>query len=171
MMPILDDCTLDAVTRRVEDALTDLRETYEYVFIQSEWTITAKLMLCLTTQFPTWDVDCEYNKNLGAPKRASVAGHWKSVRPDVIVHRHDSDLNLLAVEVKKFQKQGQDKDRDKLMSYTRPPQAGGLGYKWGVHIVLGKAAADNPSLTWFEAGEVLDGREPTPPMRRRPPSA
>jgi hypothetical protein len=74
----------------------------------NERAITARLMLYLQKNFPEYDVDCEYNKdinnrNLRYSKLIYIdTNNTKKVYPDIIIHKRGlSEKNLLVIEVKK----------------------------------------------------------------------
>jgi hypothetical protein len=71
-----------------------------------ERTLTAQLAHYLSNEFPNWDVDCEYNRRGDLTKRL----HWRDgppgdqsekVYPDIIIHRRNTNANLVVVEAKK----------------------------------------------------------------------
>jgi len=72
-----------------------------------ERSITHKLAEYLQTQFPYWNVDCEYNRKGNAEKtidsHSDCTEHKKQYRvfPDIIVHQRRKNCNLLVIEVKK----------------------------------------------------------------------
>ena len=74
----------------------------------NERTITHKLAEYLQFQFPNWNVDCEYNrKGLEKKKLEGIKACRKHIAtnrvfPDIIVHRRNSDKNLLVIEFKKI---------------------------------------------------------------------
>jgi len=66
-----------------------------------EISITAKLMCALSSKFTDWDVDIEYNRDVGDVKRLMCGA---LVRPDIIIHkrkRKGRENNLAIIEVKK----------------------------------------------------------------------
>ena len=66
----------------------------------NERTITHRFGIYLDRFFLGWDVDCEYNRTGHQPKRVITDNDPKLVFPDVIIHRRDTQDNLLAIEVK-----------------------------------------------------------------------
>jgi len=73
----------------------------------NERTMTHKLAEYLQTQFPDWNVDCEYNrKGIKIKKLEGISECREHVAtnrvfPDIIVHRRNSTENLLVIEFKK----------------------------------------------------------------------
>ncbi|MDD4817790.1 MAG: hypothetical protein PHI85_07460 [Victivallaceae bacterium] len=83
-----------------------------------ERTLTFRLGMYLQELFPSWNVDCEYNKNINTLKgnkfllsrctysqkmNCSNCNDRKSctVFPDIIIHRRCTSQNLLVIEAKK----------------------------------------------------------------------
>lgn len=98
----------------------------------NERSITHRLAVHLGTLFfEDWNVDVEYNRNLGDRKQISwlargldeedVISGRKSVYPDIIVHKRNSSENLLVVEVKKMgvSERLEQYDIEKLNGYFR----------------------------------------------------
>ncbi|MFN0156991.1 MAG: hypothetical protein ACKVRP_02840 [Bacteroidota bacterium] len=75
----------------------------------NERSITHWIAFYLQQEFPDWNVDCEYNRHLDETKRLKLDPEdvktndtmGRTVYPDVIVHKRNTDENLLVVEVKK----------------------------------------------------------------------
>ena len=97
-----------------------------------ERTITHQLAVHLTTEFPDWDVDCEYNRREynvkridqilssffadGSKGNCREVYEERSVYPDIIVHQRGQDKNLLVIEVKKNNRDD-SADKPKLQEY------------------------------------------------------
>ncbi len=120
------------------------------------------------------NIDCEYNKHLGEPKKVDLeninpeefrtcncdscrdivkgniyAIEDKHFRPDILVHSRGNDKrNLIAIEVKKLRVC--PFDEAKLKALTKPRKAGGeYGYDLGVFIWFIK---NEPQFKWFAGG-------------------
>jgi hypothetical protein len=89
-----------------------------------------------------YDVDVEYNRHGGDPKRLNLPPRQAldrevratTVFPDIVVHRRNTDdENLLVIEVKK---PGEDTAYDhlKLQAFRNE-----LGYRNAAHVILGRA--------------------------------
>ena len=90
------------------------------------------------TKFQWADLDCEYNRDMGEPKRIYINDSMYSVVPDLIIHRRRSnENNLLIIEFKKKKAREEDKewDREKLIYLT--DQGGKFKYNFGLYIELG----------------------------------
>lgn len=82
-----------------------------------------------------WDVDFDYNRLQAVVKKVNGG---QAVRPDIIVHRRNTDTNRLAVELKKGSSPEPDSgDMDNLEAYRRPAAALGLGYDFALFLRLG----------------------------------
>lgn len=91
----------------------------------NERTITHRLAIYLEELFPEWNVDCEYNRLFDDVKRTiltkkilyNVDGvtpitdeNAHTVFPDNIIHRRNTEDNLVVIEVKKTTNPKPDKD-------------------------------------------------------------
>lgn len=106
----------------------------------NERSISHRLACYLEPLFPGWNVDCEYNRKHDDPKRLDITRHHvlsddtqaTTVFPDIIVHRRNTDENLLVIEMKKTtSKEGDDHDFNKLKAFKSQ-----LGYKFAVFLKL-----------------------------------
>jgi len=120
------------------------RETFLLGHDLGERALTHRLAVHLEKQFPSWEVDCDYDR-LGARTLqlphgtiVSTDDHLgKSVYPDIVVHRRDTPNNLLAVEVRKASNhQPPEHDQQKLCALT--DQKLWFAYWIGVLLILGK---------------------------------
>lgn len=99
----------------------------------NERSISHKLAEYLQQQFPEYHVDCEYNrmKSKSMDKRyitkilelsidnvKSDDTEAKTVYPDIIVHKRGTEINLLAIEIKKkTNNSSKDFDYKKLQAF------------------------------------------------------
>jgi hypothetical protein len=131
------------VTLAVNTALAELLRCDSYLLESdvNERSITHRLATYLQSQFPDWHVDCEYNRNHDDVKRLELAERQTTdvslvavtVYPDIIVHRRDTDENLLVIEMKKStNRESSEYDIQKLTAFKRE-----LGYTFAVFVLLG----------------------------------
>lgn len=113
----------------------------------NERSISHKLAEHLQTEFPEWNVDCEYKRRGYEPKRLQLE-RWharpddikaKTIFPDIIIHHRLTDENLAVIEVKKTHGQAETKDIQKLELFTKTKQ---YRYKYGLLLQI---ALDCPS--------------------------
>jgi len=115
----------------------------------NERSMTHKFAEYLQKEFPTWNVDCEYNrvgtgdtpKELDWLREQIVRAddeNAKTVYPDIIVHHRKQRENLLVIEAKKSGRDNSD-DLQKLKAFTDDPQ---YRYKFAVSLcfVTGEAS-------------------------------
>lgn len=104
----------------------------------NERSISHRLACHLEPFFSDWDVDCEYNRNHDDPKRLNIESRHTSdndleaitVYPDIIVHKRNTDDNLLVIEMKKTSSQEDDDyDLRKLDAFKRQ-----LGYHYCLFV-------------------------------------
>jgi hypothetical protein len=116
----------------------------------SERAICHRLALYLQEAFPDFHVDCEYNRHhnegdlrkrlrsedvLQAARREPKIedGDSVTVFPDIIVHRRNTNDNLLVIEAKKTTSNVPDGyDKKKLVAYQTE-----LGYRFGKFLRFG----------------------------------
>ena len=114
-----------------------------------EQSVTSCLARHLQAEFPTWNVDCEYNRD-ARDQRDVKKDSDKTIRPDVIVHKRGPGNNLLAVEVKPYwSKEDRSADYAKLSHLTGPH----FQYLLGAHIELNQ---EDSAIRWFKSGEATD---------------
>src|SRR5882672_687905 len=106
----------------------------------SERAMTHKFAEALQTVFPSWHVDCEYNRYGKVPKTIDLPERaGKNVFPDIIIHRRGRPDNLLVVEAKtsNASQEDIDYDRRKLDAYI----SGKLGYRYALFLTFTVGAA------------------------------
>lgn len=122
----------------------------------NELSITHKLACYLEKEFAEWDVDCEYNlkfdaenliKRLESIEQCSGEKMTDRVIPDIIIHKRDSNNNLLVIEIKKGYG-NLSCDIEKLKLFT---SNGEYNYKHGLFIKF--HSTDEPNLKWIENGQ------------------
>ena len=104
----------------------------------NERTITHRLAIYIQELFPTWHVDCEYNRTGIDPKELNLPelnpdkrdSDAQTVYPDIIVHQRRTNENYLVIEAKKSSSRiGSDSDFIKLNQYKNQ-----LGYEYALFI-------------------------------------
>lgn len=121
----------------------------------SERSICHRLAIYLQIHFYDFDVDCEYNcdhnderlvKRLYSPRLLAIvrahnpefSGDSVTVLPDIIVHRRNTDENLLVIETKKTTSGVPDEyDTEKLLGYRN-----GLNYRFAKFLRFGTRNED-----------------------------
>ena len=164
------------IKRRLNMAIEVLRLNDNYLLINdvNERSISHKLATYMEQTFgKTYDIDCEYNRNIGDIKKISILkSKWdelsncptedeifceKKVFPDIIVHkRGKADKNLLIIEVKKSTSTvSEDYDIEKLKYYTNPTND--LNYKYGAFIKFYTAQVryQSPEIRYFYNGKEV----------------
>ncbi|HEC93341.1 MAG TPA: hypothetical protein ENI51_10170 [Candidatus Atribacteria bacterium] len=136
---------LEIIEGKIRDAInTFIKRDRNYLMSVDiyEPTISHRIAVYLEGLFPNYDVDCEYSKNLNAPKTNSTGD---KIRPDIIIHKRGTDDNLCIIEVKKAGKDSKNgkNDREKLTDAVNR----GLNYKLGVYIGVLKRRID---ICWIE---------------------
>jgi hypothetical protein len=87
-----------------------------------------------SSSFSGYNLDCEYNRNMGKPKRTNKFPD--GVIPDVLLHRRNSnDENILVLEFKGYwNKSDRGNDHKKITEFTS--QAEDNQYKYGLGGVV-----------------------------------
>ncbi len=131
---------INAVGNKVFQALTRFLE-HDFTLLEidaNERTLTHRVAIYLQELFPEMDVDCEYNRDGHDPKEMYLPGgegdaydtDAQTVYPDIIVHRRETDENLLVMEFKKTSSRVDDKkDFMKLHEYKRQ-----LHYQYAIFV-------------------------------------
>nr|WP_295464459.1 hypothetical protein [Mesorhizobium sp.] len=110
-----------------------------------EFTITPDLAMKLQPVFPEWRVSAEWTSREDKHKRIAwndEDGKLRSrpIRPDIIVHKAHTEINILVVEAKKAtSKQKLDGDIEKLKLMTMQESSHPdyhYGYCIGVHLIV-----------------------------------
>src|SRR5216117_1757682 len=112
-----EEFTQEEIRQKVRIAIDTVVKKDRYLLEQdvNERSITHRLAMYLDAQFDGWNVDCEYNRINGEPKRLySAEEHLsasdeplaadtkgRTVFPDIIVHHRGKRKNLLVIEIKK----------------------------------------------------------------------
>lgn len=98
-----------------------------------EEAIAAHFASYLKPHLPELHVDCEYNLMGDAPKAVTYDENPQRVFPDIIVHRRHTDVNILAIEIKKdTNREPDERDISKLRAYRRE-----LRYRYALFLRLG----------------------------------
>jgi hypothetical protein len=116
------------------------RDSYLLRVDANERSITFQIARYLAAEFPEFDVDCEYNRDGVDPKKLRYMDlnpdkedtFARTVFPDIIVHRRNSENNYLVIEAKKTtNRDSRDIDFDKLAGYKRD-----LRYRYALFLEL-----------------------------------
>jgi len=136
-MPTL---TAEIVDSKIRQAISELlkHDSPLLKFDVNERTVSHQLAIYIKTEFPDWDVDCEYNRNHDDIKRLRLPREKvdsddtfaQTVFPDIIIHHRGTDENLVVIEIKKSSNpQSPDRDFQKLTAFKSQ-----LGYEYAVFI-------------------------------------
>jgi hypothetical protein len=153
-MSVRDNEERATVERLVRAALETLLKRDGFLIAKNvnERSITHWLAVYLQEHFPTWDVDCEYNRDGHAPKELHLPAPQidaedtdaTTVYPDIIVHKRGTPNNLLVIETKKTtSRRSAQFDISKLKQYQEQ-----LGYTYGLFIEF--LVADTPDVSRFD---------------------
>jgi hypothetical protein len=115
-----------------------------------EQTITAHLARYLGEELPTWNIDCEYNRDGRDRRDVKRDQHGAAMRPDIVVHRRRNTENLLAVELKpSWSASDRTEDFEKLEHLTGDR----FKYRLGAHVELGRNEA---TFLWYMHARRVD---------------
>ena len=123
-----------------------------------ERSIAHKLAEYLQVQFLDWDVDCEYNRKgletkiLENIRQCSEQRKTDSVLPDIIIHKRNTNHNLIVVEIK-TNNQDDACDIEKLKLFT----ANDGKYKYSLGLFIKFNRNNKPSMRWFQNGNEEKG--------------
>jgi len=152
---------MQAELNKVVRALAEFyaREAVLFEKDLGERTLTHRLAVQIESQFPGWEVDCDYNRlgerTLRLPKGTIVSTDdrlGKSIYPDIVVHQREIPDNLLAIELRKAANhQPIEHDQHKLRALTDPHLW--FAYRIGVLVTLAK---NNVASSEVYIGGVID---------------
>ena len=148
----------DEIRNLARKALKVLQKKDSFLLTEgiSERSIAHKLAEYLQEQFPDWNVDCEYNrkgidmKKLEGIRECDEHRRTNRVFPDIIVHKRNTNRNLLVIELKKTSLNSQC-DIKKLELFTN--KKGDYGYSLGLFVQF---VDSRPKLKWFKEGKQTD---------------
>lgn len=114
-----------------------------------ERAATHRIACYLQKYFPDWHVDCEYNRRGREQKKIDAV----LVRPDIIIHRRNTNQNLLCIEAKKAGKLASDidEDRKKLCEFTTQKRE--FRYHFGLLMHISLKVPYKIDFEWFHNGE------------------
>jgi hypothetical protein len=145
---------------KVVTALTEFyaRETFLFEKDLGERTLTHRLAVHVESQFPGWEVDCDYNRlgerTLRLPHGTIVSTDdtlGKSIYPDIVVHQRAIPNNLLAIEVRKLANhQPPEHDQHKLRALTDPH----LWFAYWIGLLVTLARNDVASSEVYVGGSL-----------------
>lgn len=108
---IKDNCPNSLLADKVIQAIQELFKHDAHLFEvnSSERSITHQMAIYLISQFPDYNIDCEYNRDHYVPKTLrlprsctrSQSTDGSYVYPDIIVHIRGTPKNYLVIEIKK----------------------------------------------------------------------
>jgi cytoplasmic iron level regulating protein YaaA (DUF328/UPF0246 family) len=140
----------DDVKAKVNRALKDFLETDSQLLELSanEQAATHRIAGYLQKYFVDWHVDCEYNRKNAIPKKLQ----GELVKPDILVHRRNTNDNLLCIEAKKLGGSIDD-DKKKLCRFTNP--TGEYKYRFGLMMILSLDAPYKIDCEWYRDGNAI----------------
>jgi hypothetical protein len=122
----------------------------------NERAVSHKLAEYLQIFFWEWNVDCEYNRKGIAQKKLEGIQECNEQRttdrvyPDIIIHKRNTNENLLVIEIKTISpKTACDERKLELFTATN----GEYKYTLGLFIEFNKT--DKSNLDWYRAGKIL----------------
>jgi len=138
------------------------RETFLLEKDFGERTLTHRLAVHIESQFPGWEVDCDYDRlgdrTLRMPHGTIISTDdhlGKSVYPDIVVHQRAIPNNLLALEVRKAgNHQPLEHDQHKLQALTDPHVW--FAYWIGVLVILARTGV---SFSEVYVGGVIERQQ------------
>ena len=120
-----------------------------------ERSVAHKLAEYLQQEFPEYHVDCEYNRDEDYKKKlkgiAGCRGKKDLVFPDIIVHRRNTDNNLLVVEIK-TSNNSEKCDLKKLELFTDSSEK--FKYQFGLFLKFDRKKS--VGTKWYENGKILN---------------
>ena len=124
-----------------------------------ERSVAHKLAEYLQQEFPEYHVDCEYNRDKNISKRLKDIPECKNnqnnssdlVYPDIIIHRRNTDNNLLVIEIK-TSNNSEKCDLKKLELFTDSSEK--FKYQFGLFLKFDRKKS--VGTKWYENGKILN---------------
>ncbi|MEW6416595.1 MAG: hypothetical protein AB1480_00525 [Nitrospirota bacterium] len=131
------------IIQKIKNAMDCLLRNDKFLITNdtNERTITHKLAEYLQQEFSEWNVDCEYNRHGEEIKKIDIPKdgiNWddieqRTVFPDIIVHKRNTNKNIVIIEVKKSTNSiSRAFDENKLKAFTTDP----YNYKFGFFLLI-----------------------------------
>lgn len=118
-----------------------------------ERSVSHKLAEYLQQFFPSYHVDCEYNRhgiNTKILPRKCNGKNKEKVFPDIVIHHRGYDDNLLVIEIKPKKSTAVDKcDKAKLVEFTKSDGE----YKYQLGLFVGFDHLNKPQIVWYKDGK------------------
>lgn len=111
----------------------------------SERSLTHRLAVHMSEQFPEWHIDCEYNRDGRAVKTLDGP-----VLPDIIVHRRGTNHNHVIIEAKKQSTIGNGDDTQKLVQLKEV-----LSYQSAIQVIFPTGIAATHANAMRDVLEVM----------------
>jgi len=144
----------EKIDRVIDLILTRDRKLFK--LNSSERSISNKLATYLYSEFPEWEIDCEYNRYMNTIKKLEKKGKDKRIYPDIIIHHRESKENLLVIEIKKsppysLTNQKVKEDLERLQKMTSDKK---YKYQFGLFILffVKKYTGKSPILKYYQNG-------------------
>lgn len=158
----------EEVCEKIAKAFSKLLAQDEYLLDVNihERSLTHKLAEYLQEEFPEWNVDCEYNRDVGNNNRQKMLSSWiknygnqevsikdteaHTVYPDIIIHKRGTTNNLAVIEAKKSNYRGVNNDKTKLNAYKTD-----LGYDFAYMVRFPVEEGEAEKINAENIGEYI----------------
>ena len=125
-----------------------------------ELSISFRIGLYLMEEFENWDVDMDYNRRGTERKRIDMDNEFVLFRPDLIVHKRDTDdYNYIIIQIKKntYELNGAEvnKDRNYLKKLTK--DNGLYHYRFGIllYFYCEQQSTTRPLIEYYRNGQLI----------------
>ena len=149
--------TQDEIASKLKQSIKKLLKEDKFLLenLANERSVSYKLAEYLQKSFgKKFNVDCEYNlnkletKTLDGIKECSKQRRTNRIYPDIIVHKRNTNENILVIELKTRMIEN-NCDIIKLKQFTSKENI--YKYQFGVFIQFNKL--NKPLIKWFQNGE------------------
>lgn len=118
-----------------------------------ENSISHHIACYLKKYIPEWHIDCEYNRDLLYTKNIHDMG---DIRPDIIIHKRNTSLNFVVIEIKKNQGIS---NHDFLKIKKLTERKSHYHYQWGIYLNIQSLDSTKFIVTIFRNGEIFGAFE------------
>lgn len=152
---------LEKIKEKIDSAITSFLTNEKDLFEinSNERTISQNFSTYLKLNFPEWDVDCDYNRDMKKTKKLETRGEIKPIFTDISIHHRESKENHVVIEIKKspphsISNKKVKADLERLQKMTSDDK---YHYKFGLFVLfyVKEKSDKSPILKYYQNGKEV----------------